>query len=140
MNIKAILSISLCVLACMSAPAFAGQKLKSDVIVTRDATGGSARGSIGTARNSLDGNQRIGCQVQATAGSTALTGVCDAASAAGGDLVFCTTTSPQLIDLIKSIGTDSYVAFSFGPAASGQNPTCTSLNVYNTSLYEAKKP
>lgn len=140
MNINTLLLASLCALSCMSAPALAGQKLKSDVIVTRDATGGSARGSIGTARNSVDSNQRIGCQIQATSSTPGIIGLCDAASAAGGDLVFCTTTSPQLIEMIKAVGTDSYIAFSFGPPIPGQNPVCTSINVYNTSLYEAKKP
>ena len=136
MKTHIIAAMSFIALAACSQAALAGQKIRSDVMVTTDGTSINAQGSIGTARNSLDGNQRIGCVLKANTTSSTLSGSCDATSAAGAQ-VFCITNSPQLIEVIKSIGSDSYISFSYVPSASS-NPTCSQINISKSSVYEPK--
>ncbi len=138
MKTNVIALLALCAFTGFSASALAGQKLRSDVMVTTDGISINAHGAIGTARNSLDANQRIGCVLKANTASSTLSASCDATSAAGTQ-AFCITSSPQLIEVIKSIGTDSYISFSYLPSASS-NPTCSQINISDSSVYEPKKP
>jgi hypothetical protein len=138
MKRNAIALLALCAFAGFSASALAGEKVRSDVNVSITSTLVSSNGAIGSARNSLDNTQRIGCQLRANSVSTALSGSCDATDAFG-NRAFCITSAPQLIEVIKAIGTDSYISFTYVPSATG-NPTCTSVSISNSSIYEAKKP
>ncbi len=139
MKINAILLASLSALACVSAPAFAGEKhtrfvtvgplFNSDII--------EANGSIGDARNSLDSNQSIGCMIYASASVPGVKGYCYANS--GDKVAACNVTSPQLIEVIKAISSDSLISFQHPPATSSQ-PTCIRIAIYTSSLYAPKKP
>lgn len=140
MKINAILLASLSALACVSAPAFAGDKQTWPVRVqpTLDGKSIEGSGSIGNARNSLDGNQLIGCGLYASTLVAGVRGYCNAQSA-GGQVASCNVTSPQLIEVIKAITSDSVISFQHPVPTSGQ-PTCTTLTVATSSLYEPKRP
>lgn len=90
-----------------------------------------AWGSMGSARNSGDNNQYIGCTVN-TSGSTP-TGNCYARNAAG-TLKTCTTTNFYYVEQMKSLASDSYIYFGWN--ASGQ---CTTLSIGTMSSYEPKR-
>lgn len=135
---RLIASLALCALAGFSSSAIAGQKLRSDVMITSNFQLVSVQGAIGTARNSLDNYQRIGCVVKANTVSSTVSGSCDATNAAGVR-AFCITDAPQLVEVIKSIAADSYISFSYVPSATG-NPTCSQINISTSSVYEPKTP
>jgi hypothetical protein len=134
-----VFAAPLLALALLSPSAMAGQKVVKPVTIIANGTGGySVSGAIGTARNSADGNQRIGCQVNAASGSSVIGGRCEAANAQGF-YVACSTTSPQMVQLIQSIDSSAAIVFEFGAATPGQLPLCTLIIVDHNSLYEPKK-
>lgn len=138
MKTNAFALLALCAFAGFSASAVAGEKVRSDVQVAINSTLVSANGAIGSGRNSLDNSQRIGCQLRAVASSATLSGSCDATDAFG-NRAFCITSSPQLIEAIQAVGTDSYISFTYVPSAT-TNPSCSSISISNSSIYEPKKP
>jgi hypothetical protein len=140
MKINAILLASLSALACVSAPASAGDKQTWSVRVetTFDGKYIEGSGSIGDARNSLDGNQAITCGLSASTLVAGVKGYCYARSA-GGQVAACHVTSPQLLEVIKAITSDSLISFLYPAGTSGQ-PTCTALSINTSSLYAPKRP
>ncbi len=138
MKINAILFASLSALACVSAPAFAGDKQTWPVTVKIVGDGNTIEGtgSIGNARNSLDSNQSIGCGLYASTLVSGVKGFCNARTS-GGQVASCTVTSPQLLEVIKAITSDSLISFQHPVPTSGQ-PTCTLISVSTSSLYEPK--
>jgi hypothetical protein len=124
----------------VSAPAFAGDKQTWPVRVNISADGKTVEGtgSIGDARNSLDSNQSIGCGLYASTLVAGVKGYCNARSA-GGQVASCNVTSPQLIEVIKAISSDSLISFQHPVPTSGQ-PTCTTITISTSSLYQPKKP
>lgn len=133
-----IASLALCALVGWSSSAVAGQKLRSDVVITSSSQLVSVNGSIGSARNSPDLNQRIGCTLRANTVTSTVSGSCEATNAAGVR-AFCITDSPQLIEVIKSIAADSYISFGYVPSPNS-NPTCSQINIHTSSVYEPKTP
>jgi hypothetical protein len=115
----------------VSGAAIAGVKYTTPVTIND--TSRVAYGAMGTARNSTDSDQYIGCQVIATtSGSTSYT--CSARSAAG---VFRSCAGGNIASMVQaaaSTTTDSYIYFSWD--ASG---VCNYLVVTNYSTYEPKK-
>ena len=95
-------------------------------------------GSLGTARNSADGNQAIGCT---TSGQFS--------NGVGYNMAFCSATDSQgrsascwvasnagtMAQSLASLGTDSLLYFTFD--ASGN---CTFIYVENYSYFEPKNP
>lgn len=73
--------------------AWAGAKVVAPVVV--DLPSRSARGSLGSARNSADATQYIGCQVGAEAGAAPPAGYCSARNAASTQ-VECVTSDANL--------------------------------------------
>jgi hypothetical protein len=90
-----------------------------------------ASGSLGTARNSSDGNQYIGCQVY---GTSSINAYCYAADSAGHYLS-CSTTTTAMVALAESLTSDSYLYFSVNSSGG-----CTYLVVQNSSDLAPKNP
>jgi hypothetical protein len=108
--------------------AFAGERLILPVVV--DTVGRKAEGAIGSARNSADTVQYLGCSVSATTVGTSIQ--CVARNAAGTQ-VQCNSSSPNLITAALSIQTDDYLRFDWD--ATG---TCTAITLHKYSFYEPK--
>lgn len=91
-----------------------------------------AFGMIGSARNSADTKQIIGCFISAA--GTALQAGCEAQNAAGNNTM-CLSSNANIVAAVQSVGPDSYIDFSRD--ASGN---CTSLYVANGSPTAVKQP
>jgi len=137
-NTKGIASLAPCALIGFSSSVAAGEKLRSDVAITSSSQLVSVNGSIGSARNSADLNQRIGCTLRANTVASTVSGSCEATNSAGVR-AFCITDAPQLVEVIKSIAADSYISFSYVPSPSS-NPTCSQINIHTSSVYATKAP
>lgn len=111
--------------------AFAGQKATANVFI--DTVNRRASGALGSARNSADARQLIGCQTEANSAG-AERGQCTAVNAAG-ITVRCTTTVAAIIDVMQSVSGDSHVVFHWN-----QDGTCRAVTVGNFSHFEPKKP
>jgi len=126
-------SIAVCLaLVAVATAAEAGRKQKQPVSVWRNADNtGGADGAVGSARNSSDRNQYMHCALSGNVGG--IWGYCEASDA---NNVFgaCGTSSPSLIQIIGTIGTDSTVQFVWDA-----NGNCTNVLVFNNSMSEPKK-
>lgn len=103
---------------------FAGTKSTSNVYVGTT----SFSGSLGTARNSADTNQQIGCWSY-----TPGTGFCYGKNSTGTS-ASCTTSDAAMLTAIKSMKGDSYIRVNFSSGA------CTSVFISNFSSFEPKQP
>ena len=111
--------------------AHAGLKQKQVVLV--DGANRHAWGSLGSARNSVDSVQFIGCSVYTYADGSE-TGWCGARDASYG-FGSCTTFNPTLINQIRNLKGDSVLNLYWDASY-----TCTEVDVYNQSYYEPKQP
>jgi hypothetical protein len=122
--------------ALLSTAALAGYKATSEVVVSSTTTGMTAMGSVGSARNSADSTQYIGCQVSTNnVSSGSVTVQCFARNAAGTYLS-CVTTDPNYVSAAQAIDSDSYIRFSTESSSSN----CTYLLVVDSSYYAPKQP
>jgi hypothetical protein len=121
---KAVVAVT--VLA--GAGAFAGERLILPVVI--DTVNRKAEGAIGSARNSADTVQYLGCSVSATTTGTSIQ--CVARNAAGTQ-VQCNTSSPNLINAALSIQTDNYLRFDWDATGA-----CTAITLHKYSFYEPK--
>jgi hypothetical protein len=112
-----------------SATAFAG--MKSDFQVYASTVAGFAEGSLGSARNSADGTQYIGCTMYAYSGSP-LSAYCYAINAAGL-YVTCTTSTPLLVNAARALRSDGFLYFRWD-----SNGGCTAISA-TTSSYDNPK-
>jgi hypothetical protein len=115
------------VLLLPSTSAVAGVDSPRFVIIS----GASASGSFGSARNSADSVQYMGCTVASDASGVS-GAVCFARDSASVTRS-CTTSVPEQMAIIRSLGSDSYLAFFWNSA--GQ---CTSVSVYDGSNMQPK--
>jgi hypothetical protein len=107
---------------------------KKTTVVVQVITGTrTALGSLGSARNSADGVQMIGCAVSANAGS-APTLSCSATDSAG-TVGSCVSSDQNLVQVLSSLQGDSWLKFTWD--ASGN---CTFIQVQNNSTYAPKSP
>ncbi|HEX8822994.1 MAG TPA: hypothetical protein VF794_23905 [Archangium sp.] len=123
----------------LSTGALAGAKATSEVVIntTSNAPTVTAMGSMGSARNSADATQYIGCQLSTNnVSSGSVTVVCFAKNAAG-QYVSCVTTDPNYVNVAQSIQSDSYIRFNYD---SSVGSTCTYLLVVQNSYYAPKQP
>ncbi|NVI98489.1 hypothetical protein HV824_10175 [Myxococcus sp. AM009] len=111
----------------LGAVAGAGEKVNKPVQVTSE----HASGPLGSARNSPDAVQRIGCSITTYAGSAPLL-TCFAHSL--NTYGSCTSDDPYLVTTARAINGDSYILFRWN--ALGR---CTSLYVENASAYAPKQ-
>jgi hypothetical protein len=127
-------SIAACVAGALltSGSALAGERFHFPVIV--DITGAHAVGSIGSARNSADPLQMLGCRVLVEEGFAL--GVCFARDSAGVS-VQCVTVNSDMVAAIRAVagGGDSIVSFHWDKSG-----LCTLVNVSNDSGAEPKLP
>lgn len=108
----------------LSGTAFAGLKGTYNVVTTAS----SFSGSLGSARNSADAIQYIGCRDQQTVA------YCYARDAVGVSKS-CTTTNPTHLAMIRGWTDSTYVRINFNTAG-----TCTNILQSAFSQLEPKKP
>lgn len=106
----------------------AGKRQTYPVVV--DTSGRSATGVLGTARNTADTVQYIGCTVTRYADG-GVTGWCGAYTASGVP-ASCTTDQPALLDTMTQVQGDSYLQFTWNAGE------CTKIMVSNYSSFEPK--
>jgi len=115
------------VLLCTAA--LGGTRSTAEVYINQ--TSKYAQGSLGSARNSADSNQYIGCSV------TNDYVYCSARNAAG-TWVHCDVYSSSMALTARGIGSSGYIQFSWlGSSTSGD---CNSLTLSHNSMYEPKDP
>jgi hypothetical protein len=124
-------------LAASSGVATAGQKISSPVQV--NLSGRSAAGSVGTARNSLDTTQYIGCQMWSFGDSTGATIYCFARTAptatAASTYAQCIAgNSPSMASVVDAMGPASQIVFEWDA-----NGNCTYIAADNSSSWEPKR-
>ncbi|MGH8083194.1 MAG: hypothetical protein ACREP7_21625 [Lysobacter sp.] len=131
-TVMAMMAAIVAMAAC--AGVVAGEKANVPVTFSNNPQGQPFRafGMLGTARNSADSKQSIGCAT--TVDSNALRADCEAQNAAG-TYVHCMTTNAALVTVAQSISSDSYLAFNFDSAG-----ICTSIYVSNGSSNAVKLP
>jgi hypothetical protein len=129
MNIK---NIALCAIGValvgISSLSIAGQRLVYPVSIND--TYSFAVGTVSDARGSADNAQYIHCYNNAGAGWSGPSGGCTAANAAGVTRT-CYTSSPVLVDAIRSISSETYIYFTW--AADG---SCSYLFIENGSRWK----
>ncbi len=111
--------------------AWAGTKVSALVYV--EPTSRYAYGSLGSARNSADTVQYIGCYISAYSNGAEYVG-CFARNAAN-TYVSCSSSVPQIINAVRALGGDGYLYFDYD--ASG---ACTSVDVRQVSYFVPRIP
>lgn len=121
-------------------PAHAGRKTTATVVINTASR--TASGSLGSARNSADSIQYIGCHgtlypnLDANSGSFASTTYyCYARNSAGTTAACSVPITTEFFDIYAPVAEDSFLQFSWD--ASGN---CTSLRVENYSYYAPVQP
>jgi hypothetical protein len=126
--------VILSILAGTASTPFAGVRNVTNVTV--NTTSMYAAGSIGTARNSADTVQYIGCTVTLSrAGSGNAPWAFCAARSTSGSYATCATEDATLVSQIQSIHPNSYIYFNFNNAGD-----CLSIGTSNFSYYEPVAP
>jgi hypothetical protein len=115
--------------------AFAGDRVTDEVLLIRDFDGNVAfaAGNLGDAFNSKDSNQLIGCSEMPFG-----TAFCQAQDATDPPTPqsgsSCFTQDPAFIERVRSIHSDSFIAFDLNPFTG----ECTNLHVSHQSFYRPK--
>lgn len=131
-----VLVAALCV-AGASATAYAGLKFNIPVtLVNSQGSGqaGAAYGSLGTARNSGDGTQWIGCEISGYPGAPVVGVLCGAQDASGA-VAYCYASDPTMVAAAATVTSDSFLRFDWNAGG-----TCTYIQVRNQSPYAPKAP
>jgi len=118
---------------CLALGGVASAGFKQPWAVTIDTVNRTAIGSLGTARNSADGNQAIGCGVSYDSVNQKNNVNCTATDAAG-HTAQCATQQAELIQIALGIHADSLLQFNWTGAE------CTNIIVVNSSIYAPKQP
>lgn len=112
--------------------ATAGRKYPWAVII--DAGAHRAHGSIGSARNSADSVQAIGCNTFYDPTNRVNQATCIAIDAKG-NYATCMTQDPTIVAVTFAITADSQIAFSWD-----EREECVHIGVSNSSFFEPKLP
>lgn len=123
---KVLFALAFAAVLATGNPALAGYKSVWPVVVSLSAR--YAQGSLGSARNSADSSQYIGCTLHP---GFIYCGAVDA----NRNFLSCTSSAPSFVSLVQSLGDEG--ALYFAADASGN---CTSLLVYTYSYWEPKQP
>ena len=117
-----------------AATADAGQKANDadDYVVITLGAHPNTSGGFGAVRNSADGNQYIGCDLNVT--TTGQWVFCYAHDSGTGQLA-CTSTLPGHIAAVKALESASFLAFE----TDALGITCVSIVVDNHSIQSPKK-
>jgi hypothetical protein len=123
-RVTALAAVSLIAIVQVSA----GVRVSSAVVI--DSTNRWAKGSLGTARNSADNTQYIGCTVY---NNTPPSATCIARND-DGQFASCTTSSAEHVQGARSLGSDSFLQFVWDA-----NGICTAITITHNSYYEPKQ-
>ena len=118
-----------------SASAFAGFKNNHYVTITTSGTHSSVYGSMGTARNSADSLQYIGCEYYATTGHSQI--LCSSRTASN-QLLYCSSMNPHIMGGVHALVDGALVQFSTDTAISTWE--CQSINISGASRYAPPQP
>jgi hypothetical protein len=129
---KMLIAIGFCLLGAAPRAHAGTREADATLIITKADASGEAFGALGSARNSSDTNQYIGCDVAAFSGSGS--SVHCFARDASGNGAGCSSSDPALVQSVSSLNSDSFLHFAFSPSA-----TCTSIRVYTYSAQEPKR-
>jgi hypothetical protein len=132
MKNAAIVGLVLCLALFLAPGTRASAGFKQPWDVTIDAVSRTAMGALGTARNSADTRQALGCGVHYDAVNGKNNVNCNAADAAG-HTAQCATQQAELIQIALGINGDSFLEFEWD--SSGE---CTNIQVVNSSIYARK--
>jgi len=110
--------------------AWAGAKTSYPVVI--NTTTRTANGALGSARNSTDTVQYIGCLIGVTNSYTEFVR-CFARNSAG-TTVGCYSNNYNFIDAVQTINSDSYINFTYDVGGG-----CTLLEVTTSSITEPKR-
>jgi hypothetical protein len=110
----------------------AGHKVDTEVSVFHFPNYSRANGAVGSARASADGDQFIGCALQA---DEATIHVSCSARSAPGKRFWCTSYAASIIQAAASIGPSSYLHI-----VADAGGKCTGLWVNNSSEYRPMVP
>jgi hypothetical protein len=115
--------------------AVAGQKYTYPVYV--NSSQNYAEGSMGSARNSTDTSQMIGCAAEGwTYNGTSYSAVfCNAMDSAGHSASCYTSSNPTLLATVGTITSDSYVYFAWDSTGA-----CTVIEAETWSTFAPKQP
>ena len=132
--VKWVVLAAVCVVGGFSSRAsLAGVKSSNGVYFD----GFTAYGSVGSARNSSDSNQRIDCSVgTGWVGGTvsADEASCTAIDSTGASLG-CRTTNTEFFDVIRSIGSTSHISFTTDASLHCQDITVTNSSRYTVPVH-----
>ena len=109
----------------MSTPSLAGLRLDEPVVVNMAIR--EALGSIGSARNSADSVQFIGCSIEADSSTDPL--IACFATDETGTSALCTSSSPRLVAAVQGITSLSFIDFQWD-----SDQSCTFVYVVNASF------
>lgn len=122
-------AIALCLL--VPALGLAGFKQGQQVVMVDNGDGsGFANADMGSAYNSADSIQYIGCTVYGSASSASVSCI---ARAADNRFRACSTTNPNMLQAAANIDSDGYLIFYWN--SSGQ---CTAISAANGSYLSPK--
>jgi hypothetical protein len=107
----------------------AGERRESWVVVSQ--TTRNAFGALGGARNAPDNVQFIGCQTRMFGGRYRMGCV---ATDSAGVTATCQSTRAEYIALAQSVGTDSWIWFTYDALGN-----CQDVIISNYSFYEPKE-
>ena len=113
------------ILALSGASAIAGYKTNPPIQTSPTA----AFGPMGTARNSADSIQYMGCELTST--TTYTNAICSARDANGVTYV-CWTQNEQLLKAVAAMTDGAHIVFTFAAADPSQ---CTSISVKTSSRF-----
>ena len=122
----ATIGLGLMITLGLSVSALAGRKLTREVFIST--TDNRATGTVGSARNSADNNQHIGCWINGGVAPTPTRAYCWARDAAGTYSRLCFSEEPGIIAAAQSITEISFIQFTWDTAG-----VCQSLSVQNLS-------
>ena len=124
--------VTVCVtLGLIATAAWAGGKTGAEVYA--DSAGRYAYGALGSARNSADAVQYIGCYVYAYSSGSEYVG-CFARNAAG-TYVSCVSSVPQIINTVRGLNENGYLYFTYDAGG-----TCSYVEARNVSYFPPLLP
>jgi hypothetical protein len=115
----------------MSSPSLAGLRIDEPVVVNMAIR--EALGSIGSARNSADSVQFIGCSIEADSSTDPMI-ACFATDEIGTS-VLCTSSSPKLVAAVQAITSLSFIDFQWD-----SDGNCTFVYVDSASFNPPRAP
>ncbi|MBJ6765965.1 hypothetical protein JGU66_34865 [Myxococcaceae bacterium JPH2] len=112
----------------LGAASWAGEH--NNMTVSVDLVGRIAAGDLGTARNTTNTKEFIGCTIQS---SLTVTSVQCRAGDATGTQGYCNTTNPAMVETARAINGDDRLAFLWDA-----NNNCTLISLEKFSAYPPK--